>query len=92
MPLRPFYRLALYSIPAIFFVLLLVLAGSIVEISRLRLELAGQKQAAEKAAAEHRSRDRNVASLSNEIGQLRAQKALYTATIETLAKKEGPSN
>lgn len=89
--MRAYYRIVIYAAAAAFFVMIFVAAGAIVDNGRLRVELAEKKRLLENAAASRRSRDRETAALQNEIGQLRAQKALYTATIETLARKERQS-
>jgi predicted nucleic acid-binding Zn-ribbon protein len=83
--------IALVAAAALCFAMLLVIASLTVETSRLRLELVERKRELDKTAASHRSSDREAVELRSEIGRLRAQKALYTATIETLSKKDGAS-
>jgi cell division protein FtsB len=72
----------------LFFVsFLLVSVNSIIENSRIQRTIEMQQGLLAKSAAEKKALEKNAAKLKNEIGELRAQKALYTATIETLAKK-----
>jgi predicted nucleic acid-binding Zn-ribbon protein len=71
----------------VFVTFLLVSANSVVENIRLRHTIAKQQELLAKAAAEKKAIENSSAKLKNEMSELRAQKALYTATIETLAKK-----
>jgi|GEM_PF-5647979 hypothetical protein len=84
-----FFRRAAFIIAILlFFVSLAVLAYSMIEIGRLRIKLADKEKLLTSINADRKYQDREVVAMKNEIGQLRAQKALYTATIETLSKKE----
>lgn len=74
-------------IVTLFVAFLLVSANSIIENSRIRQTIAMQQGLLTKAAAEKKSLEKNAAKLKGEVGELRAQKALYTVTLETLAKK-----
>jgi cell division protein FtsB len=71
----------------LFVAFLLVSVNGIIENSRIRQTIAMQQGLLAKAAAEKKTLERSTAKLKGEIGELRAQKALYTATLETLAKK-----
>jgi hypothetical protein len=66
---------------------LLASVSSIIENSRIRRTIAMQKGIMAKMALAGVVMEKDAARLKREIGELRAQKALYTATIETLAKK-----
>ena len=66
---------------------LLVSANTIVENSRIRQTIAVQQGLLAKMAAEKKALEKNAAQLKREMDELRAQKALYAATIETIAKK-----
>jgi hypothetical protein len=74
-------------VSALFVSFLLVSVNSIIENSRIRQTIATQQGLLVKAAAEKKLLENNTTLLKREIGELRAQKALYTATLETLAKK-----
>jgi hypothetical protein len=74
-------------VATLFVAFLPVSVNSIIENSRIRQTIAMQQSLLAKAAAEQKLLEKNAAKLKLEIGELRAQKALYTATIETLAKK-----
>lgn len=74
-------------VAVLFVAFLLVSANSIIENSRIQQTIAMQQGLLAKAAAEKKTLEKNVAQLKRETGELRAQKALYTATLETLAKK-----
>jgi hypothetical protein len=71
----------------LFIAFLLASLNSIIENSRIRQTIAIQQELLMKEAAEKKALEKNAAKLKGEIGELRAQKALYTATLETLAKK-----
>ncbi len=74
-------------IGALFAAFLLASVNSIIENSRIRKTIEMQQGLLAKAAAEKKLLERNAALQKREIGELRAQKALYTVTLETLAKK-----
>ena len=76
-------------VAVLFAAFLFVAARTVIENSRLRHEIALQRKLLVDMIAEKRSFNRDTAKLKSEIGELRAQKALYTATLETLAKKDG---
>ena len=71
----------------LFAAFLLASLNSIIENSRIRQIISMQQGLLMKEAAEKKALEKNAAKLKGEIGELRAQKALYTATLETLAKK-----
>jgi cell division protein FtsB len=71
----------------LFLAFLLVSTNSIVENIRLRRTIAMQQGLLASSAARNKLLEKNVTLLKRELAELRAQKALYTATIETLAKK-----
>jgi hypothetical protein len=71
----------------LFITFLLASVSSIIENSRIRRTIAMQKGIMAKMALAGVVMEKDAARLKREIGELRAQKALYTATIETLAKK-----
>ena len=75
----------------LFIAFLLVSANTIIENGRMQQAMFRQQSLLAKTAAEKKSMEKNAARLKGEIGELRAQKALYTATIETLAKKDSPT-
>jgi septal ring factor EnvC (AmiA/AmiB activator) len=74
-------------VATLFVAFLLVSASSIIENSRIRQTIAMQQGLLTKAAAQKKSLEKNAAAQKREIGELRAQKALYTVTLETLSKK-----
>ena len=74
-------------VATLFIAFLLVSVNSIIENSRIRQTIAIQQGLLAKAAAEKNVLEKNTTKLKGEIGELRAQKALYTVTLETLAKK-----
>lgn len=74
-------------VAALFLAFLLVSVNSIIENSRIRQTIISQQGLLAKAAAEKKALEKAAVKLKGEIGELRAQKALYAATIETIAKK-----
>jgi len=82
----------LIGLAAILFVaFMLISANTIIENSRMRQVVFRQQSLLAKTTAEKKAMEKNAAQLKSEIGELRAQKALYTATIETIAKKDPPA-
>jgi len=71
----------------LFITFLLASVSSIIENSQIRQTIAMQKGVIAKMALAEVAMEKDAAQLKRQIGELRAQKALYTATIETLAKK-----
>jgi predicted nucleic acid-binding Zn-ribbon protein len=69
-------------------VLMLISAGAMVENVRLRHVISRQQSLIAQAAAEKEAAEKSFEGMKNELSELRAQKALYTATIETIAKKD----
>lgn len=76
---------------ALFFALILVSAITIIDNGRMRQALFRQQKLLAKVTAEKRSMEKDAARLKSESDELRAQKALYIATIETLVKKDSSS-
>lgn len=66
---------------------LLVSAKSIVENIRLRRTITMQQGLLVQSADQKKLLEKTAILLKREIAELRAQKALYTAALETLAKK-----
>jgi len=82
----------LIGLAAILFIaFLLVSANTIIENGRMQQAIFRQQSLLAKTVAEKKAMEKNATRLKDEIGELRAQKALYTATIETLAKKDSPT-
>ena len=71
----------------LFLAFLLVSTNSIVENIRLRRTIAMQQGLLASSAARNKLLEKSTTLLKRELAELRAQKALYTATLETLAKK-----
>lgn len=71
----------------VFAVFLLASLHTIIENSRIRRTIAAQKDAITKMALAAAAMEKDAVRMKREIGELRAQKALYTATLETLAKR-----
>lgn len=74
-------------VTTLFIAFLLVAANSIIENSRIQQTIVTQQGLLAKTEAQKKALEKNAAKLKGEIGELRAQKALYTVTLETLTKK-----
>jgi succinate-acetate transporter protein len=75
----------------LFIAFLLVSQNTIVENSRMRQVILRQQGLLAKIAAENKAMEKDAVRLKGQIGELAAQKALYTATLETLVKKDNVS-
>jgi hypothetical protein len=83
------FLISLISI--LFTALALVCANTITENAQLRQALLLQKSLLAKALADKKTMEKDDIKLKNKIGELQAQKALYTVTIETILKKDDSS-